>query len=206
MSAIWAAVVACNKEGFSTSGSPPVEIASVPPELPRADVSVPTQPQKSAAKNSRVYLTAAMSNPRRESAERARALRRVRRLQSIPSPLHLRARARHRPSPARPRRDRELAPAVSAALPEVAATRSQRQPTRQDPGATIDHHRRGSSRVATASRSLAIVRCPPVLPHVRRARLHLASRSTAGCSVTARAARATQRRPELPAASNPFAG
>src|SRR5437762_2093940 len=93
MSAIWAAVVLWSSEGIRTSGSPPVDIESVPPELPLVVDSVPTHPQSKTAQRILVYLTAAMSNPRPESAERAPALRRERRLQSTPS--HRRSRTEH---------------------------------------------------------------------------------------------------------------
>src|SRR5439155_11131038 len=90
-----------SSDGISTSGSPPVEIASVPPAFP-ADDSVPTQPHAKSAQRSPAYLIAAMSNPHRESVESVSVSPRGSRLQPAPS--------RSRPRVIEPHRTLRLQP------------------------------------------------------------------------------------------------
>src|SRR5207247_845995 len=141
----------------------------VPPAPSRED-SFPTHPQSSAAQRIPVYLIAAMSNPRSESAERASELLLARRLQPSRSPPSPRAHAPRRTSHLLLLRDREHDRATRAALPAAESIRLSR-PTRRSQEETTDHHRRGWSRVATALRSPAIGRCRRVLRHRPPARL-----------------------------------
>src|SRR6266480_2873477 len=154
-------------------------MTSVPPALlPVAD-SFPTQPRRASPPTSAASLIAAMSNPRRESAERAPKLRREYCPRRALSHRDLRANARHRTSRPQLRsyreRDREEREALLAPRwMHVAPTLRPRIPE-----ATTGHHRRGSSRVATVRRRRATEHFRPAYFRARSARLRQASESTA---------------------------
>src|SRR5689334_22395020 len=173
MSTISAAVVVWAREGISASGSPPAAIAIVPPAL--LPESVP-HPQSSAIHRIAAYLIAAMSNPRRETAEHAPTPR--------PEYLIRPTRSLHRPRAIAPRPTsrsqllwhQELFPAASAAK-RVATSDDCRLASLTNREAPTGHHRRGSTRVATKRRPLAIVRCRRVWLPPQPARPSPVSRS-----------------------------
>src|SRR6476646_1304354 len=90
-----AAVVVWASDGTRTSGSPPVEIARVPPVLPPRD-SAPTHPHNKAMPMTPAYLIAAMSSPRPESGKHVPALDHEFRSQGVRKPPNPRGCEPHR--------------------------------------------------------------------------------------------------------------
>src|SRR2546423_6757688 len=159
MSTISAAVVVWTRLGISASGSPPAAIAIVPPAL--LPDSFP-HPQSSTAQKIPAYLIAAMSTPRQETAERARAHRCECPTRPTLPPPDLPAISPRQASSPQLQRCPAHGPATNEAK-QAETNDDWQSESRTVQAAAIGHHRRGSSRVATKRRPRDTGHCRRVL-------------------------------------------